>query len=201
MSVCISPYSEELISATCDRRYDNHTVLLEPLTQFQFRRFALARSLNRCENCRTVCRVINYNALSSVVSRTAALPSVVPEITAALPEDTSVSYLEVNKKSWVVSMSWNCKTYTVIWTIVTFALSRTLPEEVSAFAQCSTGEVFVACCFTRVLSLWTPWTLILIVTCSFMQSNSWIILLHLMIYWWGTMGAVDGLTLQKPNYC
>jgi len=201
MSVCISPYSEELISATCDRRYDNHTVLLEPLTQFQFRRFALARSLNRCENGRTVCRVINYNALSSVVSRTAALPSVVPEITAALPEDTSVSYLEVNKKSWVVSMSWNCKTYTVIWTIVTFALSRTLPEEVSAFAQCSTGEVFVACCFTRVLSLWTPWTLILIVTCSFMQSNSWIILLHLMIYWWGTMGAVDGLTLQKPNYC
>ena len=201
MSVCISPYSEELISATCDRRYDNHTVLLEPLTQFQFRRFALARSLNRCENGRTVCRVINYNALSSVVSRTAALPSVVPEITAALPEDTSVSYLEVNKKSWVVSMSWNCKTYTVIWTIVTFALDRTLPEEVSAFAQCSTGEVFVACCFTRVLSLWTPWTLILIVTCSFMQSNSWIILLHLMIYWWGTMGAVDGLTLQKPNYC
>jgi len=99
MSVCISPYSEELISATCDRRYDNHTVLLEPLTQFQFRRFALARSLNRCENGRTVCRVINYNALSSVVSRTAALPSVVPEITAALPEDTSVSYLEVNKKS------------------------------------------------------------------------------------------------------
>jgi len=201
MSVCISPYSEELISATCDRRYDNHTVLLEPLTQFQFRRFALARSLNRCENGRTVCRVINYNALSSVVSRTAALPSVVPEITAALPEDTSVSYLEVNKKSWVVSMSWNCKTYTVIWTIVTFALGRTLPEEVSAFAQCSTGEVFVACCFTRVLSLWTPWTLILIVTCSFMQSNSWIILLRLMIYWWGTMGAVDGLTLQKPNYC
>jgi len=47
-SVCISPYSEALISATCDRRFDNQTVLLEPLTQFQFRRFALARSLNRC---------------------------------------------------------------------------------------------------------------------------------------------------------
>jgi len=60
-SVCISPYSEAIISATCDRRFDNQTVLLEPLTQFQFRRFALARSFNRCENGKTVCQVINYN--------------------------------------------------------------------------------------------------------------------------------------------
>ena len=66
-SVCISPYSEAIISATCDRRFDNQTVLLEPLTQFQFRRFALARSFSRCENGKTVCQVINYNPQALVL--------------------------------------------------------------------------------------------------------------------------------------
>jgi len=68
-SVCISPYSEAIISATCDRRFDNQTVLLEPLTQFQFRRFALARSFSRCENGKTICQVINYNPQALVLVR------------------------------------------------------------------------------------------------------------------------------------
>jgi len=77
-TVCISPYSEALISAMCDRRYDNRTVLLEPLTQLQFRRFALARSLNRCENGRTVCRVINYDAQALVLLRGTKLATTEP---------------------------------------------------------------------------------------------------------------------------
>jgi len=77
-SVCISPYSEALISATCDRWFDNQTVLLEPLTQFQFRRFALARSLNRCENGETICRIINYNPQALVLLRGTKLAKIEP---------------------------------------------------------------------------------------------------------------------------
>ena len=77
-SVCISPYSEALISATCDRRFNNQTVLLEPLIQFQFRRFALARSLNRCENGKTVGRVINYNPQTLVLLRGTKLTKIEP---------------------------------------------------------------------------------------------------------------------------
>jgi len=53
-------------------------VLLEPLTQFQLRRFALARSLNRCENGRTVCHVVNYNAQAVVLLRGKKLALIEP---------------------------------------------------------------------------------------------------------------------------
>jgi len=77
-SVCISPYSEAIISATCDRRFDNQTVILEPLTQFQFRRFALARSFSRCENGKTICQVVNYNPQALVLLRGTKLAKIEP---------------------------------------------------------------------------------------------------------------------------
>jgi len=77
-SVCISLYSEAIISATCDRRFDNQTVILEPLTQFQFRRFALARSFGRCENGKTMCQVINYNPQALVLLRGTKLAKIEP---------------------------------------------------------------------------------------------------------------------------
>ena len=77
-SVCISPYSEAIISATCDKKFDNQTVLLEPLTQFQFRRFALARSFNCCENGKTICQVINYNPQALVLLRCTKLAKIEP---------------------------------------------------------------------------------------------------------------------------
>jgi len=44
-------------------------VVTEPLLSFQFKKFAVARSISFCNNGRTVCRVANFNPFSLVLTK------------------------------------------------------------------------------------------------------------------------------------
>jgi len=60
-STCIPAFSEATIPASLSQQFNNKTILLEPLTSFQFRSFAIARSLSKCQDGRTVCTILNYS--------------------------------------------------------------------------------------------------------------------------------------------
>ena len=60
-TICIPAYHEALILANSPKFFNNKTVLLEPLSNVQFNKLAVARALARCQNNTVVCRVLNYN--------------------------------------------------------------------------------------------------------------------------------------------
>jgi len=60
-TVCIPAYSEAIIAVYSPSHFNNKTVLLETLPAVQFNKFAVAKALVRCNNNKTVCRVLNFN--------------------------------------------------------------------------------------------------------------------------------------------
>ena len=51
-------------------------VVTEPLLSFQFKKFAVARSISFCNNGCTVCRVANFNPISLVLTKGTNIASV-----------------------------------------------------------------------------------------------------------------------------
>jgi len=49
-SFCIPSFTEALIAVSTSRQFDNQVVLLEQISSFQLRSFALARSFSVCKN-------------------------------------------------------------------------------------------------------------------------------------------------------
>jgi len=58
-NVCIPAFAEAIIGVKSPARFNNKTVLLEPLPIFQFRNTAVARSITACKDNNTVCRILN----------------------------------------------------------------------------------------------------------------------------------------------
>ena len=75
-AVCIPAYSEAIVPVSCPVYYDNKIALLEPITTFQFRNFATARSLSSCKKGLTVCRILNYNSNTLVLRKHAKVASI-----------------------------------------------------------------------------------------------------------------------------
>ena len=68
-STYIPAYSEAIISVRCPTFFNNKTIFLEPLPTFQFRTFAVAKAICKCENGKTLCQILNYNATPCVLRR------------------------------------------------------------------------------------------------------------------------------------
>jgi len=68
-TLCIPAYSEMLIPLKTPARFNNKTIMLEPLSCFQFSNFAAARSISSCKNGKTVGRILNYNPTALVLRR------------------------------------------------------------------------------------------------------------------------------------
>ena len=67
--VCVPAHSEALITVRCPTRFNGKTVMIEPISTFQFRMFAVARSFSRCGDGKTVCRILNYNPNALVLRK------------------------------------------------------------------------------------------------------------------------------------
>ena len=68
-AVCLPAETEALINVRCPRYFEGKTVLLEPVPSLQFTVCAAARSLGRCIDGKTVCRVFNPNSFSVVLRK------------------------------------------------------------------------------------------------------------------------------------
>ena len=66
---CVPGYCEMLIPISAPRDFDNKTVIIEPIPDFQFKVFAVARSINKCENGRTICKILNFSSNNLVLKR------------------------------------------------------------------------------------------------------------------------------------
>jgi len=75
-AVCIPAFTEAVIPVKSDRRYDDMAIVTEPLSSFQFKKFAVGRSLSFCNNGRTVCRVANFNPFSLVLTKGTKIASI-----------------------------------------------------------------------------------------------------------------------------
>jgi len=49
--------------------FNDKTVLIEPISTFQFRMFAVARSFSKCTDGKTVCKILNYNPNALVLRK------------------------------------------------------------------------------------------------------------------------------------
>ena len=67
--ICVKPYSETIIRVSCPHRFNGKEVRLDPLPQFQFTKFALARSIGNVNNNHTVCRILNFKDEALVIPR------------------------------------------------------------------------------------------------------------------------------------
>jgi len=68
-SICIPPYSEAIVSVSVPPSFSDQTVLLEPNPDFQFHKFAVARSISQCKKNKTSCKVLNYNSGALVLHK------------------------------------------------------------------------------------------------------------------------------------
>ena len=68
-SVSIPAFSKCIVSVSVPKYLDNKQVLLEPIPKFQFRNFAVARSLSRCTKGMTSCRILNYHPTTRVLHK------------------------------------------------------------------------------------------------------------------------------------
>jgi len=59
--VCIPSYSEMILPVSIPLKFNNKTVIIEPIPDFQFKICAIAKSMSKCENEKTVCKILNYN--------------------------------------------------------------------------------------------------------------------------------------------
>jgi len=75
-AVCLPADAEALINVRCPRYFEGKTVLLEPVPSLQFSVCAAARSLGRCINGKTVCRIFNPNPFSVVLRKGMRLASI-----------------------------------------------------------------------------------------------------------------------------
>ena len=75
-AVCLPAEAEALINVWCPRYFEGKTVLLEPVPSLQFTVCAAARSLSRCVDGKTVCRVFNPNPFSIVLQKGMRLASI-----------------------------------------------------------------------------------------------------------------------------
>ena len=75
-AVCTPPMTECILHVSCPHRYNNQTVLLEPLNTFQFKEFAAARSISCVQNGRTVMKILNYNPRTLVLRRGTRVASI-----------------------------------------------------------------------------------------------------------------------------
>jgi len=66
-----------LVEVICPKRYNNKCVLLEPIPTFQFRLFAMARSLSYCDNGKSICKVFNYSPKTLVLRKGIQIASAV----------------------------------------------------------------------------------------------------------------------------
>ena len=67
--VCIPGYSEMILPVSVPERFNNKTVIVEPIPDFQFKICAIAKSINKCENGKTVCKILNYNSNNIFLKR------------------------------------------------------------------------------------------------------------------------------------
>jgi len=97
-SVCVPAFTEAIIPAKSDKRYDDMAIVTEPLSSFQFKKFAVACSISFCNSGRTVCRMGNFNPFSLVLTKGTKIASVEdPKVIAsctrvnqtATPQDSS----------------------------------------------------------------------------------------------------------------
>ena len=75
-SICIPAFSEATIPVCVPNSYNNETSILEPLSSFQFRLFATARSVSQCENNKTACTILNYNPQNLVLRKGVKVASI-----------------------------------------------------------------------------------------------------------------------------
>jgi len=75
-TICVPAFSEMLVPLEIPRAHNNKTVLLEPLPSFQFQNFAVARSLSKCENGKSVCKILNYNPKTLILKRKTKIASI-----------------------------------------------------------------------------------------------------------------------------
>ena len=75
-AVCLPADAEALINVRCPRYFEGKTILLEPVPSLQFTVCAAARSLGRCIDGKTVCRVFNPNPFSVVLRKGMRLASI-----------------------------------------------------------------------------------------------------------------------------
>jgi len=67
--VCIPGYSEMILPVSVPERFNNKTVIIEPIPDFQFKICAIGKSINKCENGKTVCKILNYNSNNVLLKR------------------------------------------------------------------------------------------------------------------------------------
>ena len=68
-AICIPAHSEAIITVKCPPCFNDKTVMIEPISSFQFRMFAVARSFSQCKGGRTVCKILNYNPNALVLRK------------------------------------------------------------------------------------------------------------------------------------
>ena len=68
-AICIPGHSEAVVSVKCPARFNGTTVMIEPISSFQFRMFAVARSFSQCKDGKTVCKILNYNPNTLVLRK------------------------------------------------------------------------------------------------------------------------------------
>ena len=67
--VRIPSFTEAFITVSVSRQFDNQIVLLEPISSFQLRSFALARSFSVCKNGKLTCKILNFNPQTMVLRK------------------------------------------------------------------------------------------------------------------------------------
>ena len=68
-AICIPGHSEAIVSVRCPIRFNGKIVMIEPISSFQFRMFAVARSFSKCKDGKTVCKILNYNPNTLVLRK------------------------------------------------------------------------------------------------------------------------------------
>ena len=68
-AICIPAHSEAVVSVKCPPRFNGKTIIIEPISSFQFRMFAVSRSFGQCKDVRTVCKILNYNPNALVLRK------------------------------------------------------------------------------------------------------------------------------------
>ena len=72
----IPPYTEALIPIRCSHIFKNCDVLIEPAPLEQYRQVAIAGVVNHTNNCRTFCRVLNFQSIPVVLPKNKVIATV-----------------------------------------------------------------------------------------------------------------------------
>lgn len=76
--ICVPPNSEIIFAVSCHPKFDQQDVILTPIAGEQFRRYAVANSISRVDEKKTMCRLLNFTDKCLIINSQQKVAQIAP---------------------------------------------------------------------------------------------------------------------------